>query len=49
MRSRAREEGRGELLNLWAGEAHELALELPAAEIVDRLAAGARAVRSANR
>jgi nitronate monooxygenase len=49
MRRRAREEGRGELLNLWAGEAHELALELPAAEIVDRLAAGARAVRSARR
>lgn len=37
MRSRAREEGRGELLNLWAGEAHQLALELPAAEIVRRL------------
>jgi nitronate monooxygenase len=49
MRRRAREEGRGELLNLWAGEAHELALELPAAEIVDRLAADARAVRSASR
>jgi nitronate monooxygenase len=43
IRARARAEGRGELLNLWAGEAHQLALELPAAEIVRRLAAGAAA------
>jgi nitronate monooxygenase len=41
MRRRAREEGRPELLNLWAGESHELAEERPAAEIAHRLASGA--------
>jgi nitronate monooxygenase len=49
MRSRAREEGRGELLNLWAGEAHQLALELPAAEIVRRLGTGPRTSCSGRR
>jgi nitronate monooxygenase len=31
-----------EVLNLWAGQAHELAPELPAAEVVTTMAAGAR-------
>lgn len=41
MRRQARERGDSGLVNLWAGEGHELALELPAAEIVARLAGGA--------
>ena len=43
MRAAARQAGDPDLINLWAGEAHELALELPAGEIVARLAADARA------
>jgi nitronate monooxygenase len=43
MRASAREAGDPDLINLWAGEAHPLALELPAAEIVARLASDARA------
>ncbi|HEY2770673.1 MAG TPA: nitronate monooxygenase [Solirubrobacteraceae bacterium] len=42
MRRAAREQGDAGLINLWAGEAHELALKLPAAEIVARLDAEAR-------
>jgi nitronate monooxygenase len=42
LRRRAREQENAELINLWAGEAHELARELPAAEIVAELVAGAR-------
>lgn len=42
MRRAAREAGDAGLINLWAGEAHELALELPAGEIVTRLALDAR-------
>jgi nitronate monooxygenase len=42
MRRRAREEGDAELINLWAGEAHQLAAELPAGELAQRLAAEAR-------
>jgi nitronate monooxygenase len=42
MRARARAEGDVERINLWAGEAHELALERPAGELVARLAAEAR-------
>jgi nitronate monooxygenase len=42
MRATARAEGDPELINLWAGEAHALALELPAADIVAKLAADAR-------
>ncbi len=42
MRARARADGDAELINLWAGEAHELARELPAGELVQRLAAEAR-------
>ncbi|MDQ6836162.1 MAG: nitronate monooxygenase [Actinomycetota bacterium] len=37
MRARAREQGNPDLINLWAGQAHQLAEELPAAEIVRRL------------
>jgi nitronate monooxygenase len=43
MRKRAREAGDAGLINLWAGEAHQLARELPAAEIVARLASEAKA------
>ena len=43
MRARARQSGNPELVNLWAGEAHALAEEAPAAEIVRRLAGGAEA------
>jgi nitronate monooxygenase len=43
IRARARREGRAELLNLWAGQAHELAPELPAGELVRRLDEEARA------
>jgi nitronate monooxygenase len=41
LRAAARERGDGELLNLWAGQAHALAREAPAAEIVRTLAADA--------
>ena len=41
MRAKAREAGDADLINLWAGEAHRLALELPAAEIVELLGAQA--------
>ena len=42
LRRAGRESGDGDVVNLWAGEAHELAEALPAAEVVARLAAGAR-------
>ena len=42
MRAEARERGDAEAINLWAGEAHALAEEKPAAEILAELAAGAR-------
>lgn len=44
LRAAARERGDADAFNLWAGEAHELAEELPAAEIVRRMAADARRV-----
>jgi nitronate monooxygenase len=44
LRAAARQRGDPEAINLWAGQAHELAQELPAAEIVRRLGAEARAV-----
>lgn len=47
LRRHAREHGDGELINLWAGEAHALARELPAAQIVAELAGGARAALAA--
>ena len=43
LRAQARKDGDADLINLWAGEAHELAESLPAAEVVARLAADARA------
>jgi nitronate monooxygenase len=43
LRRAARERGDAESINLWAGEAYELAEERPAAEIVRRLAAEAAA------
>jgi nitronate monooxygenase len=42
IRAAARQAGDPESVNLWAGQAHELAREAPAAEIVARLAADAR-------
>lgn len=42
LRAHARTAGDGELLHLWAGQAHELAPEAPAGEVVTALAAGAR-------
>jgi len=42
LRAQARERGDADGLNLWAGQAHTLAREAPAAEIVHRLAAEAR-------
>jgi nitronate monooxygenase len=42
MRAEARQRGDAESINLWAGEAHALAQEKPAAEILAELAAGAR-------
>jgi nitronate monooxygenase len=44
LRQRGREEGNPELVNLWAGEAHSLAKEMPAAEVVRALAVEAEAV-----
>ena len=37
LRRQAREQGDPELINLWAGEAHALAQELPAEQVVKRL------------
>jgi nitronate monooxygenase len=42
LRKEARERGDADLINLWAGEAHELAEERPAAEVVRSLATQAR-------
>jgi nitronate monooxygenase len=42
IRAAARAAGDPDAINLWAGQAHELALELPAAEIVRRFAEQAR-------
>jgi nitronate monooxygenase len=44
LRAAARRRGDADAINLWAGQAHELAQELPAGEIVRRLSADARAV-----
>ena len=43
IRAAARAAGDPEAVNLWAGQAHELALDAPAAEIVTRIAADAKA------
>jgi nitronate monooxygenase len=37
LRAHGRSSGDGEVVNLWAGEAYPLAMELPAAEIVERV------------
>ena len=42
MRTQARKAGNAELVNLWAGEAHALAQEAPAAEVVRQLVADAQ-------
>ncbi len=43
MRAKAREAQNAELVNLWAGEAHALAREAPAGEVVRQLVADAQA------
>jgi nitronate monooxygenase len=43
LRAAARRRGDADAINLWAGEAHALARELPAGELVTQLAAEARA------
>jgi nitronate monooxygenase len=43
LRAAARERGDADAINLWAGQAHELAQTLPAGELVERLGAEARA------
>jgi nitronate monooxygenase len=43
LRAHGREAGDPDLVNLWAGQAHELAEAVPAGELVARLAADARA------
>jgi nitronate monooxygenase len=47
LRRAARRRGDGEAINLWAGQAHALARELPAEELVTRLTADARAALQA--
>jgi nitronate monooxygenase len=42
LRAAARRAGDAETINLWAGEAYELAEETPAAELVRRWSADAR-------
>jgi nitronate monooxygenase len=42
LRAHGRSTGDPDLINLWAGQAHHLALEAPAAEIVARLDSDAR-------
>jgi nitronate monooxygenase len=47
LRAAARERGDGEEFNLWAGQAHLLAADAPAAEILDALVRDARAALDA--
>lgn len=48
LRQEGRRRGDADLVNLWAGQAHELATDAPAAEVARRLADGAReALRTA--
>ena len=47
LRAAAREAGEPDSVNLWAGQAHELAEEVPAAQLVERLGADARAALAA--
>jgi nitronate monooxygenase len=46
LRQLGRKQGNPELVNLWAGEAHSLARELPAAEIVEQLAGDPQVARA---
>ncbi len=47
LRAAARAAGEPDGVNLWAGQAHELAEEIPAGELVERLGADARAALAA--
>jgi nitronate monooxygenase len=47
MRAAARERGDADRVNLWAGQTHQLAGEMPAGELVRRLVADARAATEA--
>ena len=47
LRAAARSAGRPDLVNLWAGQTHELAGALPAAELITRLMAEARSALAA--
>jgi nitronate monooxygenase len=47
LRAAARAAGDPDLLNLWAGQGYPLATEVPAGELVERLAGGARAALAA--
>jgi nitronate monooxygenase len=47
LRAFARTAGDGEAINLWAGQAHALAAEVPAGELVVRWSAQARAALGA--
>jgi len=51
LRAAGRTSGNPELVNLWAGQAHQLSRELPAADLVGALISDARAAlrASANR
>jgi nitronate monooxygenase len=49
LRAAAREAGDADVVNLWAGQAHELAREVPAGELVRQLAADAREALAAAR
>ena len=42
LRQAGRRRGDGDVVNLWAGQTHELATDAPAAEVVRRLAEDAR-------
>ncbi|MFJ4658006.1 nitronate monooxygenase [Nocardia sp. NPDC088792] len=42
LRAAARSEGNADAVNLWAGQAHSLAPELPAGELVRQLSAEAK-------
>ncbi len=47
LRAAGRSAGNPELVNLWAGQTHELTAALPAAELIDQLMAEARAALAA--
>ena len=49
LRAAGRAANDAEVLNLWAGQAHELATDLPAGEVVARMAAEARRAVAAAR